>query len=66
MTENEKLAMLRGAAYMREKIAQCIEASPRKAIYECAPHIRNAITLPSPEEIEDKADKWLDALLDSE
>lgn len=60
MTKNERNAMLKGAAYMREKIAQALETNPRKAIYEMGPSVRGKIKLPAPEQVE-KAGEWVEA-----
>ena len=40
-----------GAEAMREKIARALAMSPRKAIYECAEHVRHNIKPPSFEEV---------------
>jgi len=59
MTRSERLAMLRGAAYMREKISQALETSPRGEIYEIGAHVRHQIKLPSPDKV-NNARRWVD------
>lgn len=63
MTSDEHMAMLRGAAYMREKIAQCLECNTRKPIQEAAGHVRDNITLPEAGSVESVADTWLDSVV---
>lgn len=68
MTKTEYEVVLRGAAWMREKIARCLAASPRKEIYEGASHVREKISLPSSDDLR-KASEFLDkqvASFDSE
>lgn len=66
MNKAEEKAMLRGAAWMREKIAQALEKSPVKKVHESGAHVRTKITLPKPGDVEYAGRKWLDKVIDAE
>ena len=68
MTKEERIAMMRGAAYMREKIAQALECSPRKPHQEAGAHVREHVKLPPVEIVEASSGDggWLDFVIADE
>lgn len=65
MTDDEYKAALRGAAYMKEKIAQAIGYNPRDEIAAVAGHVRKNIRLPEKVDVE-KHGTLVDNLLKDE